>query len=222
MGIIKILKGNNINDTANNDTDIYPVTSVKAIYDINNTSLDNIINNIENDATKVKSDLIAFKESQIGINTAVTNNIENVKNDINSMSQDMQDIEDEIAVLENNLENVKSEKSYFVASISTVASEATRGEQHSIAEYCSVSETKCTLGTSIDINTFKNGDIFIPKNKGKYIFGDVEINVNDYGFIQKQNDTFIYISLGIPMPTEEDYGKCLIAGADGLYWGNLK
>jgi hypothetical protein len=76
---------------------------------------------------------------------------------------------------------------------------------------------------TLSLSEIKNKDILIPESAGNYKIGGQTLTVTDVSIIQKQDDEYVLISLGIPFipkPESKDIDKTLkVAENLSLYWG---
>lgn len=212
MGIVKAIKSNELVG-GNGDGYIYPVTSIKAIYDLNSKNLedilrekDNTINNLENKTNVLQADI-----------SSVNTYVHEVENAQELLKSDLKNTKNSITEISANIQNIQPGGTF----LGNMESNNTRSFQAQI-NVCTVS-ADVQVCIPLDIQNIKNGDIIVPKNKGNYQIGDKNITINEVSIIQKQGEDFKVISLGIPfipIPTEQDKGKTLTVAENlTLYWG---
>lgn len=224
MGIIRALKSSELGGEG--DEPIYPVTSVRAIYDLNNKALDAIIEeqNTSISNTSTKASLLEKTINKVNIN------IDSIKSVQSSLQGNINTIQSNVQTLESAVAQKNNQNNYIVAKVTADNSvnSVTRGLPETVnnnLEYCPVKESMCVsseFATSY-IQNIKDGEILIPTKPGTYILNNKEIEVIDYSLIQKQGEDFVVISLGIPMPPctadgNIEPGKVLTTSNNGLYW----
>lgn len=209
MGIVKAIKSNELVG-GNGDGYIYPVTSIKAIYDLNSKNLedilrekDNTINNLENKTNVLQADI-----------SSVDTYVHEVENSQELLKSDLKNTKNSITEINTTIQNIQPGGTF----LGNMESNNTRSFQAQI-NVCTVS-ADVQACKPLDIQNIKNGDIIVPKNKGNYQIGDKNITINEVSIIQKQGDDFKVISLGIPLPGTNDIDKTLKVAENGsLYWG---
>lgn len=222
MGIIRAIKSSELGGVG--DEPIYPVTSVRAIYDLNNTALDAIIEeqNKSINNTYTKASVLEETINEVNIN------IDSIKNVQSSLQGNINTIQSTVQTLESAVAQKNNQNNYIVAKV-TVGDSVTRGLPENVDNnlecYSPVKENICVApgSESSYIQNIKDGEILIPTKPGTYILDNKEIEVIDYSLIQKQGEDFVVISLGIPMPPcaadgNIEPGKVLTTSNNGLYW----
>lgn len=212
MGIIRVITSNELAG-GNGDEHIYPVTSIKAIYDLDSKSLEDIlqekdstINNIESKTTVLQADI-----------SSVNTQVNEVKSSQELLKNDLNKTKNSITEINTTIQNIQPGGTF----LGNMESNNTRSFQAQVNICTGMIDAQVCI--PLDIQNIKNGDIIIPKNKGQYQLGDKSITINEVSIIQKQGNNFNVISLGvpfIPIPKEEDKGSTLKIAEDGsLYWG---
>lgn len=212
MGIVKAIKSNELVG-GNGDGYIYPVTSIKAIYDLNSKNLedilrekDNTINNLENKTNVLQADI-----------SSVDTYVHEVENAQELLKSDLKDTKNSITEINATIQNIQP-GSTFLGNITNENVRTSQSEINICAKIVNAEQCK-----NLPIQDIKNGDIIVPKKKGDYQIGDKNITIDEVSIIQKQGDDFKVISLGIPfipIPTEQDKGKTLTVAENlTLYWG---
>lgn len=216
MGTVRAIKQSELAGNTGNDY-IYPVTSTKAVFDENNKTLEEIILNINEGSQSIMyavekidsslKDVEGFVSEQQDTNRTVSASIRNVETSISAVAQSVQ--------------NLPQSASYIKGSITPSNTRASSSQSNNIECFSPVTQDTTTgICQIFDDNNFKDGDILIPKKAGSYIIGDTTLNITELSLIQKQKNTYVLLSLGIPLPTTEDAGKSLKASSDGtMYWG---
>lgn len=222
MGIIRAIKSNELVGREG-DEPIYPVTSVKAIYDLNNKALDTII---EEQNTSISNTSVKVSTLENNIEE-VNMNIDGIKNVQTDLRSNIRTIQSTVQNLEYSVAQKNNQNNYIVATVG-VNNIVTRGTPESSSqslEYCPVKEQECVVSEAAVnyIQNMKDGEILIPKKPGTYTLNNKTVEVVDYSLIQKQGEDFVVISLGIPMPPYNangtiEPGKTLITSESGLYW----
>lgn len=223
MGIIRAIKSNELAGGEGNEP-IYPVTSVRAIYDLNNRALDAIIEeqNTSISNTSTKASVLEKTINEVNIN------IDSIKNVQSSLQGNINTIQSTVQTLESAVAQKNNQNNYIVAKV-TVGDSVTRGlpenTNHNLSCYSLIKEGGCVINgyeTSY-IQNIKDGEIIIPTKPGEYIIDNQTLKVTDCSLIQKQGEDFVVISLGIPFiptPTKNDIDKTLKVAENGsLYWG---
>ena len=222
MGIIRAIKSRELGGEG--DEPIYPVTSVRAIYDLNNIALDAIIEeqNTSISNTSTKASVLEETINEVNIN------IDSIKNVQSSLQGNINTIQSTVQTLEYAVAQKNNQNNYIVAKV-TVGNIVTRGLPENVDNnlecYSPIKENVCVAPGSESnyIQNIKDGEILIPTKPGTYILDNKEIEVIDYSLIQKQGEDFVVISLGIPMPPctadgSIEPGKVLTTNSNGLYW----
>lgn len=221
MGIIRAIKNSELG--GDNNEPIYPVTSVKAIYDLNNRALDAII-----EEQKTSIDNTSTKASALEVTlSAVSNDVDSIKEVQQGLKDDINTIQSNVLTLESAVAEKNNQNNYIVAKV-TVGSTVTRGipenTNNNLECYSPIKEDVCAPLENVTnyIQNMKDGEILIPTKPGEYIIDNQILEVKDYSLIQKQGEDFVVISLGIPMPPYENdtmvIGKTLKTSENGLYW----
>lgn len=222
MGKIRVIKSSELGGTS--DEPIYPVTSIKAIYDLNNTQLSTILEEQEDKIQKNFDTANRAETLGIQINAAFgifKNGVEDSYKDINSKIDSTKTAINNITADINSLKGGE----YVVAYVSPLESQtrATSDSKTNI-KYCPVIyDGTCEENTDTVeglLNDLKDGQFIVPKEPGEYKINNQTLTVKDYGLIQKQGDSFVVISFGIPMPTfsKGDNAKMLAINEDGIQW----
>lgn len=222
MGIIRAIKSSELGGVG--DEPIYPVTSVRAIYDLNNIALDAIIEeqNTSISNTSTKASVLEETINEVNIN------IDSIKNVQNSLQGNINTIQNTVQTLESTVAQKNNQNNYIVAKV-TVGDSVTRGLPENVNNnlecYSPIKEPSCipSQGATSYIQNIKDGEILIPTKPGEYIIDNQILEVKECSLIQKQGNNFVVISLGIPfipIPTSIDSGKTLkVAEDNSLYWG---
>ena len=223
MGIIRALKSNELVG-GSGDEYVYPVTSIKAIYDLNDKALDTIIEeqNVSIEHTYTKTSKL---EGALSAVNGDMNSIRNVQTDLQS---NINTIQNTVHTLESVVAQKNNQNNYIVAKI-TVDNSVSRGMpenvSHNLQCYSPVKLEECVSNDQVTdyIQNIKDGEIVIPTKPGTYVLNNEVVEVSDYSLIQKQGEDFVVISLGIPMPPYNadgtiEPGKILTTNSEGIYW----
>lgn len=223
MGIIRVIKSNELAGGEGNEP-IYPVTSVRAIYDLNNRQLDSIIEEQNQGIEWTKTLAENLKDN---VNTAESN-IKNLTSTYNILQSNVNTIISDVDTLKVTVEEKNNQNNYIVAKV-TVGDSVTRGLPENVNNnlecYSPIKDPSCipSQGATSYIQNIKDGEILIPTKSGEYIIDNQTLEVKECSLIQKQGNNFVVISLGIPfipIPTSIDSGKTLkVAEDNSLYWG---
>ena len=212
MGIVKAIKSNELVG-GNGDGYIYPVTSIKAIYDLDSKNLedilrekDNTINNLENKTNVLQADI-----------SSVDTYVHVVENAQELLKSDLKNTKNSITEINATIQNIQPGGTF----LGNITNENARASQSEI--YVCTGTINVGQCYTLPIHYIKNGDIIVPKKKGEYQLGDKKIIIDEVSIIQKQGEDFKVISLGIPfipIPTAIDADKTLKVAQDmSLYWG---
>lgn len=222
MGIIRVIRSNELVEGEGNEP-IYPVTSVRAIYDLDNRALDAIIEeqktSIDNTSTKASK-----LEAALG---AVNNDVDNIKEVQRDLQGNIGTIQNTVLNLESAVAQKNDQNNYIVAKVTvgnTVTRDLPENVNNNLECYSLIKKPSCISAQEATpyIQDIKDGELLIPTKPGIYILDNKEIEVSDYSLIQKQGEDFVVISLGIPMPPYENDkmvgDKVLKTSESGLYW----
>lgn len=209
MGIVKAIKSSELVG-GNGDEHIYPITSIKAIYDLDSKNLedilrekDNTINNLENKTNVLQADI-----------SSVNTYVHEVENAQELLKSDLKDTKNSITEINANIQNIQPGGTF----LGNITNENARASQSYITVCAKIIDAEQCM--ELPIQNIKNGDIIVPEKKGEYQLGDKNITINEVSIIQKQGEDFKVISLGIPLPDTNDIGKTLKVAENGsLYWG---
>ena len=212
MGIIRAIKSSELVE-GNGGEHIYPVTSIKAIYDLDSKTLedilrekDNAINNLENKTNILQADI-----------SSVDTYVHEVENAQELLKSDLNNTKNSITEINATIQNIQPGGTF----LGNITNEAARSSQSEINVCAKIINAEQCM--TLSIQDIKNGDIIVPKKKGNYQLGDKNITIDEVSIIQKQGDDFKVISLGIPfipIPEEGDSGNTLkVADEMSLYWG---
>lgn len=220
MGVIKIIKASELNED-NGGEHIYPVTSIDAVFDRNNTKVSVLIDNIKEDQTSLNQHVMRMQ-----------NGLDDNVNSINNLESSLQDLTDDYNAYKDNIndtiESIEKPSISFVGTISGAA-ESVKGEQninHNIE--CTTSFNSIQMCKVFDLDESKPGNAWFITKAGEYNIDNKIFNVKNLSVLQciqtvEGEKTYEIFDLGIPfipVPTSNDYGKTLkVAENQTLFWG---
>lgn len=214
MGKIRVIKSSELGGTS--DEPIYPVTSIRAIYDLNNENLEDVLSHKDDRINTVELNIDSLNKNYITVNNTVQEFKNSTTDKLVSHDTRFQGIDYQISNLQSSL-NVYKVEGNFLGTLKT-QQEATRGATNMSLTIC-----KNNGCYPLFLSEIKNKDILIPESAGNYKIGDQTLTVTDVSIIQKQDDEYVLISLGIPFipkPESKDIDKTLkVAENLSLYWG---
>lgn len=220
MGIIRVIKQNELQG-GSSEEHIYPVTSIEAIYDLNNKKLSVSLSEVSSNVADLNDSVVRLVENTNTIEKHLTQNdsaIESINNNLESFKETV-----------NNTINGLEKTNISFQGIISGALEADRAAQNAQHNFeCSSSFNTETVDCEIfNVDDAKPGDAWFITKPGKYKINDNTYNVTNLSILQcvnssSGNKTFSVYDLHIPfipVPTESDAGKSLKVALDkSLYW----
>lgn len=222
MGIIRVIKQSELQE-GSSDEPIYPVTSIEAIYDLNNTKLSTVVNNITSNVQELDTNVFrAIKNINI-----VQGSIQTQEEAFNEFQTGFESFKEDV---NNQIDNIKLPSISFKGILSGTTTDATRGttssNNHNVecSNSFNTSDPKCE---TLDLDNVTPGEAFFITKAGDYKIKDKVFQVSNLSILQcVQGDgeyTFNLYDLGIPfipIPENKDIGKSLkVAENLTLYWG---
>lgn len=220
MGIVRVIKQNELQG-GSSDEHIYPVTSVEAIYDLNNKKLSVSLSEITSNVVDLNNNVVQLAKN--------TNNIEKhlAQNDasIQSIHNNLESFKETITPEINNIKNTNISFQGIISG-ALEADRAAQNAQHNFK--CSSSFNTETVDCEIfNVDNAKPGEAWFITKPGEYMINGDKYKVTNLSILQcvnssSENKTFSVYDLGIPfipIPTEDDAGKSLKVALDkSLYW----